>query len=300
MGQCRNCGKDAAVDLGFLGGMAPFFVKRVFGLEIAPAPAIHPVKRLLRRIPLLPKLVHRVYGEAAFTQMEICRNCTFVQAKVPFADDALAKLYADYRSDSYNQERIRYEPSYAAIAREVGSCRQEIEGRIVGLSQWLSSRIATDPDFSMLDYGGADGKFLPDLPGKRYVFEISSIKPVPGVTRVETESELSTYSYVQLAHVLEHVSNPLLLTRKAASCVRPGGHLYIEVPVEISERDLNRLLSGDRTVPLALHEHINRYSVRAVTELIRSTNLALKAVETEHVDFGWTKAIVIRALAQLS
>ncbi len=297
MGQCRNCGEDATENLGFLGSIAPFFLKRVLDLEIGIAPAVHPVKKLLHRFPLAAKAFQRIYGSSVLTEMEICRSCTFVQTKIPFPDDALAKLYADYRSDSYNRERIRYEPAYEAIAHDVGGSRQEIEARTLGLTQWLASRITPEPDFSMLDYGGADGKFLPALPGSRYVFEISNITPVPGTTRIERESELATYSYVQLAHVLEHVTNPLLLTKHAASHVRSGGHLYIEVPVEISDRDANRLLAGDRAIPLPIHEHINRFSVRSITALLRSANLIAKAVETSTVDFGWTKPTVIRALA---
>lgn len=298
MGECRNCGRDAAEDLGFLGPIAPFFLKRVLNVELGISSATHPFKRLLRQLPLLGKALHRIYGDTVFAEMEICRSCTFVQTKIPFPDESLAGLYADYRADSYNRERIRLEPSYAAIARDVGLCRQEIDARTIGLSQWLTTRIAPEPGFSMLDYGGADGKFLPDLPGVKYVFEISNIPPVPGIIRIPKESDLTAYSYVQLAHVLEHVTNPLLLTKKAASIVKPGGHLYIEVPIEISDHDLNRLLAGDRTVSLFIHEHINRYSVRSMTELLRAANLPIKALETSEVDFGWAHATVIRALVQ--
>ena len=42
----------------------------------------------------------------------------------------------------------------------------------------------------MLDYGGANGIFLPDLPGRKYVFDISNVAPADGITRVKSESEL--------------------------------------------------------------------------------------------------------------
>ena len=297
MGECRNCGKNTTENLGFIGSIAPFFLKRVLDLEVGMPPAFHPVRKLLRQIPLLPRVSRKIYGAAALTEMEICRNCTFVQTRKPFPDEAIARLYSDYRSDSYNQERIRYEPSYAAIAGDVGRGSQEIEARATGLTRWLASRIEPGPDFSMLDYGGADGKFLPRLPGRRYVFEISNIPPVSGTTRIEEESGLGTYSYVQLAHVLEHVPWPLLLTRKAAAHLKPDGYLYIEVPIESSEQDLDRLLAGDKTIPLPVHEHINRYSVRSVTELIKSANLSAIAVETAQLDLGWIKCVVLRALA---
>lgn len=236
MGECRNCGATSTLDLGFVGDIAPFFLKRVLNLEYGLAPSPRPLKRALRGIPLLRRNVERIYGSSALTEMQICRNCWFIQTKLPFPDEALARLYADYRSDSYNRERVRYEPEYAAIASQVGSCGQELRTRTEGLTRWLGSRISTDGEFSMLDYGGAEGRFLPDLPGKKYVFDISSVEPAAGITRIESEAALGSYSYVQLAHILEHVSWPLALTRKAASCLKASGHLYVEVPQDLSDR----------------------------------------------------------------
>jgi hypothetical protein len=59
-----------------------------------------------------------------------------------------------------------------------------------------------------------------------------------------------------------------------------------------------RLANGDKTIRLDIHEHINRYSVKSVTELLRSAGLSLAAIETEMVDLGWTKATIIRALGR--
>jgi hypothetical protein len=150
----------------------------------------------------------------------------------------------------------------------------------------------------MLDYGGADGKFLPNLRGEKYVFDISDIAPAEGVIRIRDESELDSYSYVQLAHVLEHVCHPLVLTRKAASFLKHSGYLYIEVPLEVSDDVITRLANGDKTIRVDIHEHINRYTVKSVIELLRSTGVSSVAVETEMVDLGWIKATVIRALGR--
>ena len=150
----------------------------------------------------------------------------------------------------------------------------------------------------MLDYGGADGKFLPTLPGKKFVFDISDVKPADGIVRIEDASGLGSYSYVQIAHVLEHVPHPLVLTRKAASLLKDAGYLYVEVPLEISEEETTRLLNGNRNFSIVIHEHINRYSVKSVTELFRSVGLSLVATETETVDLAWVEAKVIRALGR--
>jgi len=298
VGECRNCGKPVTKELGFIGNIAPFFLKRVLNLEYGLAPSGHPVKRLLRRLAFFSKSFERIYGKSVLAEMEVCTSCSFIQTKIPFADEALGRLYADYRSDSYNQERIRYEPEYASIASQVGSCAQEIQTRTVGLTRWLTGKFNIESDFSMLDYGGADGKFLPNLPGQKYVFDISDIAPAKGIVRIKDESELGSYAYVQVAHVLEHVSYPLALTRKAASFLKESGYLYIEVPQEVSDEVITRIATSGKTVCLGIHEHINNYCVKSVTELVRAAGLSLAAIEAEAVDLGWIKSTIVRALGR--
>ena len=298
MGECRNCGAQVTTDLGFIGEIAPFFLKRVLNLEYDLAPSRHPVKRFLRRIGFFTRSFQKIYGKSVLVEIEICTSCLFIQTKLPFPDEAIGRLYTDYRSDSYNRERIRYEPEYLAIASQAGSCTQEIQARTVGLTRWLTGKFNVESNFSMLDYGGADGKFLPNFPGEKYVFDISDMAPAERVIRIRDESGLGSYSYIQLAHVLEHVSYPLVLTRKAASFLRDSGHLYIEVPLEVSDEAITRLANGDKTIRVDIHEHINRYSLKSVTELLRAAGVSIAAVETEVVDLGWIKATIIRALGR--
>lgn len=300
MGKCRNCGTQEILDLGFIGEVAPFFLKRVLNLEYGLAPSGHPVKRALRRIGLVAKLFQKVYAKSVLVEIQICHRCSFIQTKRPFPEEGIGNLYEDYRSHSYNRERIFYEPEYALIAPHVGGCTQEIQTRKVGLAQWLKGKLNPEANFSMLDYGGADGMFLPDLPGQKYVFDISDVAPAPGITRIRTESELNSYSYIQLAHVLEHVSFPLALTRKAASFLNKSGHLYIEVPQELSDDIMVRLANRDTRIRLPIHEHINQYCPQSVTELLRSVGLSIVAIQSEPVDFGWNKGTIIRALGRKS
>lgn len=285
-------------DLGFIGEVAPFFLKRVLNLEYSLAPTGHPVKRFLRRLGLFSKGFQKIYGKSVLVEIEICASCWFIQTTLPFPEDAIGRLYTDYRSDSYNRERIRYEPEYAAIASHAGSCTQEVQARTIGLTRWLTGKVNVECNFSMLDYGGADGKLLPSLSGEKYVFDISDIAPAKGVMRIRDESGLGSYSYVQLAHVLEHVPYPLALTRKAASFLKDSGYLYIEVPLEVSEETTSRLANGERTIRLEIHEHINRYSAKSVAALLRCTGLSLVAIETEAVDLGWSRATIVRALGR--
>lgn len=296
LGQCRNCGAASTKDLGFIGDVAPFFLKRVLQLEYGYAPTSRPLKQFLRSIEPLARLFEKVYAKSILVEMELCACCSFIQAKVPFGEQALGRLYADYRSESYNQERIRYEPEYASMASCVGTYIQEGQSRKVSLTQWLQGKLRPKGEFSMLDYGGADGMFLPDLPGRKCVFDISDITPGDGITKVKNESELGSYSYIQLAHILEHVSFPLGLTKKAASLLEDSGCLYIEVPQDLNDGMRTQLENGDHPVRLPIHEHINQYCLRSVDQLLQSAGLSPVAIQSDVVDFGWSKGTIIRAL----
>ena len=296
---CRNCGSSNLRELGFIGAVAPFFLKRVLNLEVKTWMARHPLKVLAQRLCVLPKrFLDRVYGTSVFAEMQLCLDCSFVQVKHAFSDEALGRLYADYRSSSYNEERIRYEPSYAQLSRYVGIGDKELESRVGGLTAWLKGKIDCSDGFSMLDFGGSDGRFLPLLDGQKYVFDISNVSPLPGVVRIENEADLKTYPYVQIAHVLEHVSEPLALVEHVSTFVQPSGHLYIEVPQELPDDALSELKSDPVRLVLSVHEHINLYSIAAVTRLVEAAGLELAFIERSPIDMGWTSSFIIRALCR--
>lgn len=299
MQDCRNCGSLNLKELGFVGEVAPFFLKRVLNLEVRTSRAQHPLRLLARRLCAFPqRLFAKIYGCNAYMEMQICLNCSFVQTKHVFSDDSLGKLYADYRSATYNRERIAYEPTYAALAKDVGSSDKEVQSRVGGLTAWLAGKVEVDSDFSMLDFGGSDGRFLPELEGRKVVFEISDIPPLSGIARVTDEAELSTYSYVQIAHVLEHVPDPLALLKHVSSFVKPAGYLYIEVPQDLADAEFAELKNGIARRGLVIHEHINVFSIPAVTCLVNATGLDLISIESSQVDLGWTTSTNIRALCK--
>jgi hypothetical protein len=299
MNACRNCGSLAVKDLGFIGAVAPFFLKRVFNMECKFVPSPSPAKRFVQRLVLWPHIaLSRIRRNAAFVEIQACTSCSFVQTKHAFADESLSNLYRDYRSQTYNRERIYYEPSYSKIADQVGSGHQEMQARIDTLTAWVRSRVVTNGQFSMLDYGGADGRFLPRLPGERYVYEISEVTPAEGITLIRNESDLGSYSYIQLAHILEHVSRPLEMVRRASQWLAQGGYLYIEVPQDFNKSSIEELVAGSYRGTVPIHEHINLYTVKSVAKLIESAGLQTVDQETAYMDLGWVQATVIRALAK--
>jgi hypothetical protein len=299
MNECRNCGATAVKDLGFIGELAPFFLKRLFNMEVGISSSPSSGKRFIQRMVAGPhKVLSRIRRTHAMVEMQACSFCSFVQSKHPFSDESLGQLYRDYRSETYNHERCRYEPSYKSIAEQVGAGEQETRTRIETLTAWVSQRITPGDRFSMLDYGGADGNFLPRLPGTRYVYEISDIKPVEGIVSIRNESELGSYSYIQLSHILEHVPRPLELVVKVSQRLEPEGRLYIEVPQDFSQSNIDKLVAGSYRGSVPIHEHINLYTEKSAAKLIEAAGLQALDVEVVDLDYGWAKPRCIRVLGR--
>jgi hypothetical protein len=298
MNVCRNCGSSELKELGFTGAVAPFFLKRVFMMELGSPTPRHPAKiAILSLLRPAKSLIQRLYSTTAMVELQVCSVCSFLQMKHEVPEEWINRLYSDYRSESYNRERIHYEPSYAAIARHIG-LPQEAETRVRQLTLWLEGKIEVSADFTMLDFGGADGRFLPSVPAKKFVYEISDYPIAPDVTRVTSARELGEYSYVQLAHVLEHVLHPLRLVSTLVENVKPGGYLYLEVPQETDDETLQGLKRGEINKNLSIHEHINGYSSLAMAKLVESAGLELVAIEREQVDYGYAAWTIVRALGR--
>ena len=75
-------------DLGFIGEVAPFFLKRVLNLEYGLAPSAHPVKRFLRGIKFVSKHFQKIYGKSALIEIEICRPARLSRQN-SFSDEAI-------------------------------------------------------------------------------------------------------------------------------------------------------------------------------------------------------------------
>jgi hypothetical protein len=299
MNNCRNCGSGELQDLGQIGKVNPFFLKRALGMEIRSPRTPSALKQKIRDLVQVPiSLLSRITAQFAFVEMQLCSKCSFIQTTIPFDDDEILRLYVDYRSPAYHQQRIQYEPEYASIAEAVGYDPVEVHTRTTALTTFLQKHVPTSDARTILDYGGSDGRFIPNVPGSKFVYEISNIDPIPGVTRIRNGAELSTYSIVLLAHVTEHVTHPLNLVQKLRAFVEPAGYLYIETPQEITDQQRADLKRGVAPFDIPIHEHINFYCLPAVSALLESGGFDIVATETAAVDLGWVKGVHLRALGR--
>jgi Methyltransferase domain len=243
-----------------------------------------------------------------------CQACTFRFFDTRLSSEEVAKLYGGYRGDEYFKARHNSELWYSRKVNDsIGGDPAEIISRKRGLERRLGAKAQTF--VTVLDYGGDRGQFIPNSLGReRFVFEISDVEPVEGVTRLSSV-EGRQFDFVMVAHVLEHCSEPGEFLRS----LKPLGHkdtiFYIEVPYERpslksagtgekQRRYLNALLRMepllqlvdlysticriklDKIPPLGLQkcsEHLNFFNQSSLKALLKSEGF--ESLESDVVPF---------------
>jgi len=263
-----------------------------------PARAYRKLKRILPPAKPRPRSEFRTY-------VQRCSSCHTVTPCHEWLYQDLLGLYRDYRLASYNRDRISVEPGYGRIAELVGSDPREITARNSAVGAFLRRNAALFIVGPMIDYGGSDGRFLP-----QFVFEHSSEIDVfdasdaplhgsvdPTKVKKVAVARQGVYAFLTCMHVLEHVGNPRSFFLDAAACVRPGGLLYIEVPLESNEETSSNFALRMMDQAVSIHEHINLYDTSGIPGLINSINgMELIDQQDDVIDIGWSRARVGRYL----
>jgi SAM-dependent methyltransferase len=162
-----------------------------------------------------------------------CTSCGTSYFSSRYTDAELDKLYSGYRGTDYVRLRRRWEPWYRASvndAFEPGSAatRSRVEFMESTLLVGCPGRVFR----CIVDIGGDAGQFFPTGGNGRRILIDPSNKPLPaGVERVVSLDALpEPPDLMLLAHVLEHVREPVALLRAAGAALAPDGRLYVEVP----------------------------------------------------------------------
>jgi SAM-dependent methyltransferase len=239
------------------------------------------------------------FGTVAKARIRVCRDCGFIGPDFNYSFELLSNLYCDYRSETYNAERVLYEPDYKNIEELVGKHDTEITERLRRLNALIDAHVDFNKITTVMDWGGGEGKFVPtSLTGKHvFVFDISSEPLVNrNFCRVDRPPGNMTFDYIQLCHVLEHVASPYNLVCDVLSHLRPGGYLYIEVPQERTEEEIRQFVSSSPDMHFVIHEHLNIFTRRAVKALANSHGLREISLTTASIDLGWIKSVHVSGL----
>ena len=216
-------------------------------------------------------------------------------------------LYRDYRSETYNKDRISVEPSYARIAKDVGSNSLEIANRNAAVDRFLGRNARHFSGGEMIDYGGSDGRFIPSFAYAQFeCIDIYDASDAALHRSVDTRKvkriavpRPGAYRFLTCMHVLEHVGNPREVVGELARFLELGGLVYIEVPLELSKSIRDAFEQKIIDPPIIIHEHVNildRTSVRALIQSVDGLELVDDAEDV--VDQGWIQGLNGRFLAR--
>jgi 2-polyprenyl-3-methyl-5-hydroxy-6-metoxy-1,4-benzoquinol methylase len=277
---CRNCGSHRLITINRAGQMSSFFAARVFGLKSASTSEF-------------------------FLDAHLCIDCLFLTHAAKLPEESIARLYKDYRKDSYNRERISFEPIYSLIAEQIGK-PDEIRRRVADLDGYIEELtkneiFAPDNIGSALDWGGSTGDYIPTSIAAAcrevHIFDITHNeiddndcgKSLIQAIRTSNIAQGKAYDYIQFCHVLEHLQEPLRTIQQIVKFnLREGGYIYIEVPIEEIMNEFAPMLMLDPNAHYTVHEHINKYCLSSIEALIESTAcLSILDLREDSTSVGW-------------
>jgi SAM-dependent methyltransferase len=301
---CRNCLSEN-VKSSATGIFAPFFLKRVFGIDLIDLGRILQINQNNLLIEQFQKNnLGQLLGfqSPALTSIRVCEDCSFVGPEMYFSKDLLQGLYKDYRLDSYNQDRCKYEPYYQQIQHLVGKDVRELQARLDNIDELLKNHVDTNQFDSVLDWGGGEGRFIPRCLVDKNVFILDvSDEPLANdcFKRINEPEPGMSFDFIQICHVLEHVSSPNEFLKEAIAYLKPGGVLYIEVPQDQSDENISRFKSEPNSINHTIHEHLNLFSQESLAALGAGLGLEMIVIDKHPINLGWISGTNLSGLFRM-
>lgn len=249
-----------------------------------------------------------------------CKNCGFAFYNPRLDNDEISNLYRDYRSDEYQKNRQKYEPSYTKELNEsIGKNEIEIKNRKSNLSKILNENLDVSKIRSVLNFMGDNGQFIADdlVNAGKYVYGISGVTPIKGVKIIKDipESRNMKFDFIMCCQVLEHVPYPLEILEQIKMFSHKDSVFYFEVPIdspfefslitakykEVIERIL--LLFGllkEFNRVFEMHEHTNHFSINSMKNMLVLTGFEILFIDVRTIDIGWSKPNILSCLAKLA
>jgi len=273
--------------------------------------SIHRLKRAL----VAPFLAKRIWNLAPFSvDLVECESCGFMFYNPRLDDADLRLLYRNYRSEEYQQTRYASEPWYTAEFNASLASGSAYEFRRSRLAPVLRRHVGERRIGRILDYGGDRGDLVVGLfdGAEVLVYDISGVPAAAGV-KATNDPALCRADLIINSNVLEHVGLPRLLVSEIFQAAPEGGLVFLEVPCEnpvgatrilrriaqigimaIARPALARFIFRPASLYM-MHEHINYFSERSLTKLMRSCGGTVISAGTYslagHADVAWCLGI---------
>jgi SAM-dependent methyltransferase len=185
-----------------------------------------------------------------------CSDCGFAFHGRGLSTEESSNYYSGYRNDEYFNQRHSYEPLYTRGHHDRLDAHVLSQARCVNLRCYLDNFGVIPEDssrsFSILDFAGGSGHLIRNLPGTKYVYDLSGVPPISDVVSLSHEQlAVHEFDLVVCAQMLEHASDPRTVIAELMSRVKDGGFLYLEVPYRETWIDLSGTL-GMRKLALKL------------------------------------------------
>jgi SAM-dependent methyltransferase len=199
-------------------------------------------------------------GGVEWSNINKCKVCGFAFHSRGLSGREITQYYMNYRDDTYFEERHASEFFYTRRVHDELELQLASQERRDSLKKYLITHSALPGDLSaslsILDFGGGSGRLITELPGQKYVYDVSGQTPAPNVTGL-TNYNLAKmrFGLVICAQMLEHATDPFDVINVLYSYVIPGGYLYIEVPYNETWVDF----SGNGRVRTCLLHLAKRY-----------------------------------------
>ena len=173
-----------------------------------------------------------------------CPECGFAFHGRGLSDAEVANYYRNYRDEEYFRARNSYEPFYTRKVHDSLDAAMGGPERRVALRSYLNrfsiALAGAGDEQSILDYGGGQGRLISQLPGRKYVYDLSGETPVQEVTGIPKSGlEPGRFDLVVCAQMIEHATDPFAVVEELMQLLKPGGNLYIEVPYDETWRDFS-------------------------------------------------------------
>ena len=274
-----------------------------------------PIRRLKRAL-VAPFLATRIWGRPPFCiNLVQCMACEFrfFNPRLDAAEEG--RIYAGYRSEEYQRMRQASEPWYTVNFNASLASPDVYERRRQRLRAILRPHVGSREIKRILDYGGDQGDLVRGLfeGAAAFVYEISGVRPVNGVTSIADPVECKADLVIN-CNVLEHVSFPNRVVKEILRAVPSGGVLYLEVPrespfalarfarriVQVGIMSLMRpALTRWVVRPASLymmHEHVNYFGERSLRALMNSCGCGVIATGNYVVSSGVEKGNIVWCL----
>jgi Methyltransferase domain len=247
--------------------------------------------RQVKRALVAPFLAKRIWNRNAFcVDLVRCQACRFTFYNPRLDDDELRRLYANYRSNEYQQMRYASEPWYTNKFNADLASEAHYKVRRSKIAPILHQHLADHKISRILDHGGDRGDLVVGLldGAEGFVYDISGISVAAGVTAVRDPAACKADLIIS-SNVLEHVGFPRALVSEILQASPQGGFVFAEVPCEtplgisrIARRiaqigliSLTRPALATHVIRPAtlymMHEHINYFTEASLTTLMRAS-----------------------------